>query len=423
MSLCLTPAIEAMARRATGRAQSLFQADLDRHAAHLRATIEGRRVLFAGGAGSIATACLREILTFGPAEVVIVDPSENNAVEVLRWIRSSDQPRQPALGLQPLDFASPLAEAFLARQKPFDLVFSFAALKHVRSERDVFSLLRMCEVNILGTDRFCASLRRHGHGHAGVFFVSTDKAARPTSLMGASKRLMEAVCWEHARPGAPASLLDGGEAPALARITSTRFANVAFSDGSLPWGFLQRIAKRQPLAGPVDVRRYLVTLSEAGQLCLLAALIARSGHVGIPRMDPIRDSVAFQDIARQVLEVHGYGLEISPDEASAKRDLERLAAKGRWPWVGTVSDTSGEKEMEEFVGGGETVLDGSCASMREVVGRRLDRSRLIDLLGRLDAYVHGRAELPTKAALVADFATLIPDLQHRETGASLDGKM
>jgi len=233
-----------------------------------------------------------ELLALRPAALCIIDPSENNLAELVRTMRSGSLPLPPVLQPEPLDYGEPLTHAFLAAQAPFDVVLSFAALKHVRSERDEFSLLRMLDVNLVKADRFLAALRRQGHGRDGVFFVSTDKAADPVSLMGASKRAMELLLWAHTEAGAPASLIDGGNAPPLPRATTTRFANVAFSDGSLPWSFLQRLEKGQSLAAPVDVRRYLVSPVEAGQLCLLAALICPHRRVLVPNLDPARDLVS-----------------------------------------------------------------------------------------------------------------------------------
>jgi FlaA1/EpsC-like NDP-sugar epimerase len=422
MPLCLTTEIEGLAAAVTGRERSLFQGDIERHRDQLRRRVAGKRILIAGGAGSIASATIRELLPLEPAALAILDPSENNAVELLRWVRSGPY-GQADLSIQPLDYGSPLASAWLARQRPFDLVLAFAALKHVRSERDVFSLLRMAEVNILGADRFCTALRRHGHGAGGVFFVSTDKAARPTSLMGATKRVMEAVCWFHRESTTDSLLSPGGDATPLSRMTSTRFANVAFSDGSLPWGYLQRLAKGQPLAGPVDVRRFLVSPAESGQLCLLASQIVPDGHLGIPVLNETEHTVAFDSIAEQILASRGLKTVPFSDDQAARLAAEELAHSDSWPFVGTRSDTSGEKVMEEFLAEGETAVDCDCTSVQAVPGQASDVDELRRLLQRLDAFIQGHEALPDKAALVDAFSRLIPDIGHRETGTSLDRKM
>jgi FlaA1/EpsC-like NDP-sugar epimerase len=406
MALCLTPQIETMTRAVTRRAAPLFAADLAGQATRIADAIAGRRVLVVGGAGSIGSATIAQLIAYDPACLAVLDTSENNLAELVRSLRSGAVPLRGELLVQPLDYGSPLTCAWLAGQRPFDLVLSFAALKHVRSERDAFSLLRMLEINLLSADRFLSACAAHGHGHGGVFLVSTDKAAEPASLMGASKRAMELLLWSHP----------------LVRATTTRFANVAFSDGSLPWGFLQRLAKRQPLAGPSDVRRYLVSPAEAGQLCLLAALCAPDRHVLVPVLDPARDAFSFDAVATAVLAAHGYVPAPYADDNAARTAVEHEAAAGRWPVVFTPSTTSGEKEMEIFVGPGETALDCGLARCRAIPAAPMARSAVEDVLAVVGSAVAGHAA-PDKAALVAALARLVPELHHRETGQSLDGKM
>jgi nucleoside-diphosphate-sugar epimerase len=406
MALCLTPQIEAMTSAVTGRRRSLFANDLAANAPRIAALVTGRRVLVVGGAGSIGSATIRELVAFRPAALAVLDTSENNLAELVRTLRSSEPAFTGELAVQPLDYGSGLARAWLARQPAFDLVLSFAALKHVRSERDAFSLLRMLEVNLLSADRFLAACQELGHGRSGVFLVSTDKAAEPASLMGASKRAMELLLWSHGLP----------------RATTTRFANVAFSDGSLPWGFLQRLAKRQPLAGPSDVRRYLVSPAEAGQLCLLAALCAPDRHVLIPALDPQRDAFGFDAVAAAVLAAHGLTPAPYTDDAAARAAVEREAALGRWPVVFSPSTTSGEKEMEIFVGPGEHDRDCGLARCRAIPAGPSDRAAFADFLALVAEGVGGGA-VPDKAAITAALARVVPELHHRETGASLDGRM
>lgn len=406
MPLCLTPQIEAMTAAVTGRGHSLFADDLARQAGRIATAVEGKRILVVGGAGSIGSATIRELVRQRPAALAVLDTSENNLAELVRTLRSASVPFAGELAVQPLDYGSALARAWLAQQRPFDLVLSFAALKHVRSERDAFSLLRMLEVNLLAADRFLAACRAQGHGRDGVFLVSTDKAAEPASLMGASKRAMELLLWSHP----------------LARATTTRFANVAFSDGSLPWGFLQRLAKRQPLAGPSDVRRFLVSPAEAGQLCLLAALCAPDRHVLIPLLDPQRDAFAFAAVADAVLAAHGLTPAPFADEAAARAAVESEAKRGRWPVVFTPTTTSGEKEMEVFVGPGERDDECGLARCRAIAAGPADRAALEGLLALVADAVGGRTP-PDKSAIIAALARVVPELHHRDTGASLDARM
>lgn len=422
MPLCLTRRIERMSRAVTGRSSGLFAGDCAAHLTELRTAVAGRRVLVAGGAGSIGSATISELVELGPAALVVLDTSENNLAELIRHLRAASTAYAGELLIEPLDYGSPLAAGFLASQKPFDLVLSFAALKHVRSERDGWSLLRMLEVNLLKADRFLSACRRHGHGRAGTFLVSTDKAADPVSLMGASKRAMEALLWAHASPGVPASLVDGGEAPPLPRATTTRFANVLFSDGSLPWAFLQRLEKGQPLAAPGDIRRYLVSPREAGQLCLLAALLCPHSHLLVPRLDTRRDQFRFTDVATATLAEIGLQPAWYEDESQARASVDREHAAGRWPVMVTRSDTSGEKPEEIFVGLDERAVGCGLESVDAVAAGPVSVAAVANLLAMIDRGCRA-GDPPGKPELVASLARVVPQLHHVETGRSLDGKL
>ncbi|MCW8129546.1 MAG: polysaccharide biosynthesis protein [Planctomycetota bacterium] len=425
MPLCLTPRIEAITREITGRPVGLFEEDLAARRHQIKEAVTGRRMLVAGGAGSIGSATIMELLRFEPAALTVLDTSENNLAELIRAIRSREQAFQGELKFEPLDYGSPLARHFLASLPQQDVVLSFAALKHVRSERDAFSLLRMLEVNLVKAHHFLCALRALGHGGSGVFFVSTDKAAHPVSLMGASKRAMEMLLWAHTHADFPGVLgvKAGAKLPPLPRMTTTRFANVAFSDGSLPWGFLQRLEKRQPLAGPSDVRRYLVSPQEAGQLCVLASLACPHKHLLVPRLSPENDLVDFGSVADVVLRSFGFEPVPYHDEAAAKASVEREAAARRYPVVLTPSATSGEKEIEEFVAPGETPEEVDLRSAQAISACSFDPAALEELLGFVAHYCNGAERLPGKGDFVATLGKLIPDFEHIEKGASLDEKM
>jgi FlaA1/EpsC-like NDP-sugar epimerase len=422
MALCLTTRVGRLAAAITGRERGLFAADVAVIQPLLAAGLAGKRVLVAGGAGSIGAATIQALVELRPSALAVIDPSENNLAELVRHLRSHGRGFDGLLSVQPLDYGSTLAAGWLARQEPFDLVFSFAALKHVRSERDEWSLARMLEVNLVKADRFLAACRRGGHGRDGVFLVSTDKAADPVSLMGASKRAMELLLWAHSMPGTPASLLDGGSAAPLPRVTTTRFANVLFSDGSLPWGFLQRFEKGQILAAPGDVSRYLVSPTEAGQLCLLAALACPHRHLLVPVLDPKRDQRRFTEVAEAVLRDAGFAPTWYQDETLARANLSSDRAAGRWPVLVTASDTAGEKPEEVFVAGDEVALDCGLASVRAVPAGPVDVAALTGFL-RLVDQACTRGEPPPKAELARALAAVVPQLHHAETGRNLDTKV
>jgi FlaA1/EpsC-like NDP-sugar epimerase len=413
--LCLTPRIEQIAQTVTGRATSLFAADIARAGAGA-----ARRVLLIGGAGSIGSATAMELLNWANIDTLaVLDPNENNLAELVRSIRNRAQPFSGTLLVEPLDYGSPLAAQFLKEQQPFDTVLSFAALKHVRSERDLFSTLRMLEVNLLKADRFLAMLRTQGHGARGVFFVSTDKAANPVSLMGASKRAMELLLWAHTQPGSVYTPTTGAPLP---QVTTARFANVAFSDGSLPWSFLQRLEKRQPLAAPGDIRRYLISPVEAGQLCVLAACATAHRQVVIPRLDPQNDLISFTDIARETLRAFGLEPAWYQDPAMALTQVQRDFAQGKYPVLVTTSDTSGEKDIEEFIARDETAHNHPLAQQLQTIAAPEYIAPLADLLSLIEHAVTGKGACD-KTALAQTLHALIPTMAHRETGRSLDGKI
>lgn len=430
MPLCLTPRIERIAQAVTGRRESLFASDVAMATAGLRERLDGKRVLLVGAAGSIGSATLIEMLTVArPATVAVLDPNENNLAELVRSIRNLAQPFTGELIVQPLDYGSALTGIFLDEQKPFDVVFSFAALKHVRSERDHFSTLRMLEVNLLKADYFLATLRRRPeHARTPIFFVSTDKAANPVGIMGASKRAMEMLLWAHTQSDEAlfAPLVAG--TVKLGHVTTARFANVAFSDGSLPWAFLQRLEKNQPLAAPGDIRRYLVTPREAGQLCLLAGAATPHGQVVIPRLDPLKDMASFVDIAAATLRDQGLTPVTYSDPARALAAVADERARSRYPVLVTTSDTSGEKEIEEFVARGEQDLPhpGGFARLAAIAAPpRIEPAPLQALLALIHRAVCPRdaKDVPGKADIATALAAVVPGFQHRETGKSLDGKM
>jgi FlaA1/EpsC-like NDP-sugar epimerase len=308
----------------------------------------------------------------------------------------------------PLDYGSSVMARLLRDSPPYDVVLNFAALKHVRSEKDLYSILQMLDTNIVRHSLFKRWLADHGHG-ATYFAVSTDKAANPVSLMGASKRLMEDLIFSTATEHSQST-------------TSARFANVAFSNGSLLQGFAYRLAKHQPLAVPRDTQRYFISHQEAAELCVLAALVLPDRHIGIPRNNPHLQLQLLESIARRFLEYHRLMPVCYLDEAQARRDVETLATRGHWPLLLTPLDTSGEKPYEEFVAAGETLSECGLATMqaiRHVPSAAVEQG----LFERLQKMVNEPHSSVAKAELVDAVTRALMNFRHTDTGRNLDQRL
>lgn len=404
-----TPGRDALDLAAVGRDTSLFAEDFAAARPRIAEALEGARVLVIGGGGSIGSATVQLLSGFRPRTLHVIDLSENYLAELVRNLRG----RRDGLPVEdfrtlPLDYGSPLMRAFLAAAEPYDIVLNFAALKHVRSEKDVFSLLQMIDTNVVRQARLKSWLMGYRHP-CSYFAVSTDKAANPTSLMGASKRLMEDVTFDlHVAPGQ--------------RTTSTRFANVAFSNGSLLAAFLERLQRRQPLAAPRETSRYFVTQAESAEICLIAALAIPDRMVLIPRLDPAKALQDLGALAERVLHAHGLRAVPYEDEEAARHDVESLAAKGAWPLLLTPLDTSGEKPYEEFVGASETAEElgfDALLGLRHLPGSAL----LGHSLETFERMVTETDAALTKQDVVDVIARAVPHLAHVETGRNLDQRL
>ncbi len=399
-------------RIATGRSGSMFAADIAEARDRIRDEVEGRRVLAIGAAGSIGSSTVDVLLSFAPAVMHVVDHNENGLAELVRRLRSREQGLlETDLRTLPIDYGSAAMRYFLESEAPYDLVLNFAALKHVRTEKDPYSTLMMFDTNILKQARILTWLTR-GKRAKRYFSVSTDKAANPSSLMGATKRVMEHV------------MFDRTLAAGVPCVTSARFANVAFSNGSLLQSFENRLARGEPIACPRDIRRYFVSLQESGEICALAATLFDDREIAIPRLNPRDHLVLLEDIARAFIEGHGFVPEIYDNEGLARRNAAKDRVAGRWPLLLTPPDTAGEKPYEEFIAEGETPKEIGLSSLQSIPYLQTEGSvakMLEDLTAVLSDWEHDAVVL-NKDRLKAIVAFLEPAFlkTHRDSTLNLD---
>jgi UDP-N-acetylglucosamine 4,6-dehydratase len=388
-----------------GRDRALFEEDVAREERTLSDLVSTSRFLVIGGAGSIGQAVTREIFKRKPRVLHVVDISENNMVELVRDLRSTLGYIEGDFQTFAIDCGSQEFAAMLRWADGYDYVLNLSALKHVRSEKDPFTLMRMIEVNVLNTIYTIRQARERGARK--YFCVSTDKAANPVNMMGASKRIMEMFLIQ-------ASLdID---------ISTARFANVAFSDGSLLHGFNQRFAKRQPISAPNDVRRYFITPQESGELCLMSCLLGTNRDVLFPKLNETLHLTRFSDIAQRYVESLGFEPYLCGTEEEARSRAVELVLQKKWPCYFFASDTTGEKDFEEFFTAGEA-LDLDRFSSIGVITNPLHFD-----LGRLEHFLTGIRAIrsqPTwaKAQIVDLFSETIPEFGHKETGKYLDARM
>ncbi|MEO5332480.1 MAG: polysaccharide biosynthesis protein [Magnetococcus sp. YQC-5] len=396
----------SLLQRILRRKESLFQADLEMREQEIADTMTGARILVIGAAGSIGSAFVKEVVRWRPAGLRLIDPSENNLVELVRDLRSSSAPVPEAFATSAIAMGSVEFERFLASEQPFDQVVNFAALKHVRAERDPFTLMRMLHVNVLALDDLLAALVIKQP--KGFFSVSSDKAVQPANLMGASKALMEQVMWHWSD---------------RVKAVTSRFANVAFSDGSLLYGLQRRLEKRQPIAAPVDVKRYFISHAEAGQLCLLACGTGHNREIFIPRLTPREDLASFAEIAVMFLEEMGYSPLLFDHEEQARAFANQMSPACReWPCCFSVSDTTGEKDEEIFSAPEEMVHFDRFAHVGVIANPPgQDVEPVLNVL-------HALRQLRTESSwalrdIIPIIRGAVPGLAHQDRGRNLDGKM
>jgi FlaA1/EpsC-like NDP-sugar epimerase len=387
-----------------GRKNELFELDVEHYEVELRRIVSQSRFLVLGGAGSIGQAVSKEIFKRNPLKLHVVDISENNLVELVRDIRSSFGYIDGDFKTFALDIGSTEYDAFFAADGKYDYVLNLSALKHVRSEKDEFTLMRMINVNILNTDKTIE--QAISKGIKKYFCVSTDKAANPVNMMGASKRIMEMFLMRRSKE---------------INISTARFANVAFSDGSLLHGFNLRIQKFQPIVAPSDIKRYFVTPKESGELCLMSCIFGENRDIFFPKLSESLHLITFADIAEKFLSSLGYEPVVCQSEEECRALVHSLSAEGKWPCLFAPSDTTGEKDFEEFYTKDE-VLDTLKFQNLGVIKNELVEHEKLDLF--LEKIAHFK-EIGSwnKKDLVDLFHEMIPDFGHKEIGKYLDSKM
>lgn len=389
----------------TGRPDSLFAPDIEANAHTLRATIAGKSVMVIGGAGSIGSSFIKALLPFNPSKLVVVDLNENGLAELTRDLRSSASLRVPEVFLTyTLDFADPIFEDIMRDHGGFDIVANFSAHKHVRSEKDKYSVEALLKNNVIKARKLMELLRSYPPGH--FFCVSTDKASNPVNVMGASKRIMEDLIMAY-RP--------------YFKVTTARFANVAFSNGSLPAGFFDRMMKRQPLAAPSDVRRYFVSMEESGQICMLACILGNNGEVFFPKLGKEKLKT-FSSICDKFIEAMGYEkYQCSSDDEARRYAADHLPGP-KYPVYYSASDTTGEKDCEEFFVEGESTDMVRFVSLGVITDTdNKDAEAVNALISRLEALFADRSF--TKADVVRVIEEYLPNFIHQEKGRNLDDKM
>jgi len=388
-----------------GRTKELFSEDINRNDEELKRIVSDSTFLVIGAAGSIGQAVTKEIFKRNPKKLHAVDISENNMVELVRDIRSSFGYIDGDFQTFALDISSLEYDAFIKSDGQYDYVLNLSALKHVRSEKDPYTLMRMIETNIFNTDKTIAQSIENGTKK--YFCVSTDKAANPVNMMGASKRIMEMFVNRKSQD---------------MKVSMARFANVAFSDGSLLHGFDQRIKKNQPIVAPNDIKRYFVTPSESGELCLMSCILGENRDIFFPKLSENLHLISFADIAVKYLNNLGYEPYLCKNEEEARKLAKSLPQEGKYPCLFTPSDTTGEKDFEEFFTDQETLDMDRFENLGVIKNEStFDEEKLNHFETTIKNYKQNLTW--SKDDIVKEFFKMIPGFGHKETGKYLDGKM
>jgi FlaA1/EpsC-like NDP-sugar epimerase len=397
---------EFIKKSITNRQESFFQADLDTYHSQLTAAIHDKSILVIGGAGTIGSSYIRSVLKYKPSRLYVVDISENGLTELTRDLRSTLGGYVPDdYKTYPINFNDEVFYRMLQNEGPFDIVANFSAHKHVRSEKDHYSITALLENNVIRAERFISELAKNPPEH--FFCVSTDKAANPVNIMGASKKIMEEMIMAYAN---------------TFPITTARFANVAFSNGSLLDGFIQRLMKKQPFSVPTDVKRYFVSPDESGQICMMACMLGQTGEIFFPKLAE-HQLTSFYDITEAFVQSLGMTVKPFGSEQEAKAFAAAMPHDtNEWPVYYFSSDTSGEKAFEEFYTDGE-LLDLSTFHSLGVI-KNAPRRSLTEIHSMIDK-LSSTLNKPdvTKASIVEVMTEFLPTFHHIETGKNLDQKM
>ncbi len=388
-----------------GREKKILSSDIENYEIELRDIVAKSGFLVIGGAGSIGQEIVKEIFSRNPRKLHVVDISENNTVELVRDIRSSFGYIKGDFQTFSLDVSSQEFDAFMHADGNYDYVINVSALKHVRSEKDPYTLMRMIDVNIFNTIKTIElSIQK---GSKKYFCVSTDKAANPVNMMGASKRIMEMYLVKYSK---------------AISISTARFANVAFSDGSLLYGFNQRMRKRQPIVAPNDIKRYFLLPKESAELCLISCIFGKNGDIFFAKPGENLPLVSLAEIAKRYLEDLGYQPYICKNEKEARDLIKSLPERGKWPCLFESSDTTGEKDFEEFYTKVEE-LDMNRFQQIGIIKNHLEIDEI--QLNYFKKYINNLRiqKAWTKKDILDIFLQLIPDFKHKETGKYLESKM
>ncbi len=388
-----------------GREKELFVRDIENHRDVLKKIVSNANFLVIGGAGTIGQSVTKEIFKRNPKKLHVVDISENNLVELVRDLRSSLGYIDGDFKTFALDIDSVEYDAFIESDGNYDYILNLSALKHVRSEKDPYTLMRMIDVNIFNTLKTVN--QAIASGAKKYFCVSTDKAANPVNMMGASKRIMEMYLMRKSTE---------------ITVSTARFANVAFSDGSLLHGFDQRIKKNQPIVAPNDIKRYFVVPKESGELCLMSCLLGENKDIFFPKLNENLDLISFADIAVKYLEQLGYEAYECENEDEARDLITTLPKEGKWPCLFTSSDTTGEKDFEEFFTEKEILDMDRFENLGIVKSELAFDSKILDFFtDKIQALK--KEKKWNKQEIVSLFQKVLPDFEHQEKGKYLDSKM